>query len=98
MKSPRIALLGLGSMGSRIAQNLLNANYAVVIYNRTADKLQPLLEQGATAAKPLIYYPHASVLIVPDEAVIDLRIWRICRISLFSEYSRENSKSKTGLG
>lgn len=37
-------------MGSRVAQNLLNANHQVVVYNRTADKVIPLLKQGAVYA------------------------------------------------
>lgn len=47
----RIAVLGSGAMGSRIVQNLLNAKYQVVVYNRTLDKVKPLLNQGANYAK-----------------------------------------------
>ncbi|MDX2270765.1 MAG: NAD(P)-dependent oxidoreductase [Cyanobacteriota bacterium] len=46
----RIAILGSGAMGSRLAHNLLKADYAVVVYNRTVSKAQPLLEKGATLA------------------------------------------------
>lgn len=46
----RIAVLGTGAMGSRIVQNLLKANHQVVVYNRSADKVQPLLNQGAVYA------------------------------------------------
>lgn len=46
----RVALLGTGAMGSHFAQNLLNADYQVVVYNRTAEKVKPLLNQGATYA------------------------------------------------
>ncbi|PZD75216.1 2-hydroxy-3-oxopropionate reductase [Acaryochloris thomasi RCC1774] len=45
-----IAVLGLGAMGSRIAQNLLKAGHQVVVYNRTAEKVQPLLNLGAVSA------------------------------------------------
>jgi len=47
----KIAVLGIGAMGSRMAQNLLKANYPVVVYNRTVDKVKPLLEQGAIYAE-----------------------------------------------
>jgi 3-hydroxyisobutyrate dehydrogenase len=64
MNTPKIALLGLGAMGARMAQNLLNANYAVTIYNRSIDKLQPLLEKGATAAAtPKIAAEQADILL-----------------------------------
>ncbi|MEO0376479.1 MAG: NAD(P)-dependent oxidoreductase [Cyanobacteria bacterium P01_A01_bin.17] len=45
-----IAVLGLGAMGSRIAQNLLKTGHQVVAYNRTAEKVQPLLNLGAVSA------------------------------------------------
>jgi 3-hydroxyisobutyrate dehydrogenase len=50
MNTKTVAVLGLGAMGSRIAQNLLGAGYSVVVHNRTAEKAQPLMEQGATFA------------------------------------------------
>jgi 3-hydroxyisobutyrate dehydrogenase-like beta-hydroxyacid dehydrogenase len=46
----RIAILETGSMESRIAQNLLNANYEVVVYNRTPDKAKSLIDRGAIFA------------------------------------------------
>lgn len=46
----RVALLGTGAMGSRLAHNLLQAEHELIVYNRTAHKLEPLLDQGATAA------------------------------------------------
>lgn len=45
-----IALLGLGAMGTRVAQNLLQAGYPLVVYNRTVDRAQALEAQGATVA------------------------------------------------
>ncbi len=47
----RIAFLGTGAMGSRMTQNLLQAQHQLIVYNRTADKLKPLLDQGAVYAK-----------------------------------------------
>ena len=47
---PVIAFLGIGLMGAPMTRNLLNAGYTVHIWNRSADKCQPLLEQGAIAA------------------------------------------------
>ena len=45
----RVAVLGSGAMGSRIVQKL-NSHYQVVVYNRTANKVKPLLNQGAVYA------------------------------------------------
>src|SRR5215213_4584113 len=46
----RVAVLGLGIMGSRMAHRLLGAGFPVAVYNRTADKARPLAEAGATVA------------------------------------------------
>jgi 3-hydroxyisobutyrate dehydrogenase len=60
----RIAVLGLGAMGSRVAQNLLQSGYHVVVYNRTADKATSLVQQGALyAATPKEAAAQADVVI-----------------------------------
>jgi 3-hydroxyisobutyrate dehydrogenase-like beta-hydroxyacid dehydrogenase len=43
----RVAVLGLGLMGSAIALNLLSKNHEVHVYNRTQDRMKPLAEKGA---------------------------------------------------
>jgi len=43
----KVAILGLGLMGSAIAQNLLSKNYEVHAYNRTQEKTKALAEKGA---------------------------------------------------
>jgi 3-hydroxyisobutyrate dehydrogenase len=50
MNKKTVAILGLGAMGSRIAQNLLTAKIPVVVYNRTAAKAKPLIDLGAVDA------------------------------------------------
>lgn len=44
----RVAVLGLGLMGSGIAENLLNKGHEVHVYNRTSSKAKPLEARGAT--------------------------------------------------
>src|ERR1700688_3893940 len=44
----KIAFLGLGSMGSRMAANLLAAGYDVRVWNRTPAAAKRLVEAGAT--------------------------------------------------
>jgi 3-hydroxyisobutyrate dehydrogenase len=46
----RIGFIGLGIMGQGMARNLLRAGFDLTIWNRTAAKMQPLLEAGARAA------------------------------------------------
>ena len=41
-----LGFVGLGAMGSRLARRLLEARFAVVGYNRTAAKAQPLVAAG----------------------------------------------------
>jgi 3-hydroxyisobutyrate dehydrogenase-like beta-hydroxyacid dehydrogenase len=45
------AVIGLGGMGSRIAKRLLDTGHELVVWNRTLEKAQPLVELGATAAE-----------------------------------------------
>ena len=47
---PRVALLGLGIMGSGMAGRLLFANFPLTVYNRNAEKTKPFISAGATAA------------------------------------------------
>lgn len=45
----KIAFLGMGLMGSRMATRLINAQFEVAVWNRTASASTALLEQGAHA-------------------------------------------------
>jgi len=46
-----VALLGLGAMGERMAQRLLDAGIDLTIYNRTAERAAPLAAAGARIAE-----------------------------------------------
>ncbi|HZP04949.1 MAG TPA: NAD(P)-dependent oxidoreductase [Terracidiphilus sp.] len=60
----KIALLGLGTMGSGMAANLLKAGFALTVYNRTAAKARPLVAAGAKlASTPAEAALDASVII-----------------------------------
>lgn len=50
MTQPKIAFIGLGNMGSGIAANLIRAGFDVTLFNRTRQKLAPLLAVGGRAA------------------------------------------------
>lgn len=46
----KIAFLGTGIMGAPMAANLIKAGYGVSVWNRTAEKTEPLAGLGATVA------------------------------------------------
>ncbi len=46
----RIGFVGLGIMGSAMAENLIKASFQVTVWNRTADKCRLLAEKGALVA------------------------------------------------
>jgi 3-hydroxyisobutyrate dehydrogenase-like beta-hydroxyacid dehydrogenase len=46
----KLALLGLGKMGAEVAGQLLRAGHSLTVFNRSAAKAQPLVEQGARLA------------------------------------------------
>jgi 3-hydroxyisobutyrate dehydrogenase/glyoxylate/succinic semialdehyde reductase len=47
----KIGFIGLGIMGSRMAANLRKKGHELIVHNRTKDKAQPLLDQGASWAE-----------------------------------------------
>jgi 3-hydroxyisobutyrate dehydrogenase len=67
-----VTLLGLGTMGSGMAINLLKAGFKLTAYNRTEAKAQPLVAAGARyAATPAEAARNASIVIgmLADDAV-----------------------------
>lgn len=72
----KIAYLGMGIMGRGMASNLVEAGYDVTVWNRTAEKAQPVIENGATQAEtPAEAVQDADVIMYclsDDEAVEDL--------------------------
>jgi 3-hydroxyisobutyrate dehydrogenase-like beta-hydroxyacid dehydrogenase len=60
-----VAVLGLGTMGSRIARRLLEAGNEVVVWNRTAERAEPLVELGAAvAATPAEATSAAEIVLI----------------------------------
>src|SRR5438046_10720761 len=45
-----ISYLGLGTMGSGMAANLLEAGYKLTVWNRNSEKCEPLARKGARVA------------------------------------------------
>ena len=69
-----IGFIGLGNMGLAMATNLLKAGFELRVYNRTAEKVRPLLEQGATLARsPAEAAEPGGVVVtmVSDDAAVE---------------------------
>ena len=60
----RVSVVGLGRMGSALANTLLDGHYKVTVWNRTAAKAEPLVEAGATLAASVNEAIDGSEIIV----------------------------------
>ena len=62
---PRLGFIGLGAMGSRMADRLLAAGYDLTVFNRSPERARPLQERGATVAPtPSAVARNAEVVLV----------------------------------
>ena len=43
-----VTVIGLGAMGSALARTVLQAGYSVTVWNRSSDKIKPLVDIGAS--------------------------------------------------
>ncbi|OMC16886.1 6-phosphogluconate dehydrogenase [Mycolicibacter heraklionensis] len=67
-----VGFIGLGNMGSGMAANLLKAGHTVTAYNRSAAKVEALVQLGATAAHTVADACHGDVvqtMLADDDAV-----------------------------
>jgi len=69
----QLGFIGLGNMGSRIAQRLLNHGYQVAVYDRDVTKAEAIAVNGGIVAKNLLELAQTSDVILScltnDEAV-----------------------------
>ena len=67
----KIAFLGIGLMGSRMATRLINAGFPVAVWNRTPSACNELISKGATALdfKDIGQYPVILTCLADDHAV-----------------------------
>jgi 3-hydroxyisobutyrate dehydrogenase-like beta-hydroxyacid dehydrogenase len=67
-----IGFLGLGNMGAAMAANLLHADHTVTAYNRSFDKVEALVAEGARPARTVAEACRADVVVsmlANDDAV-----------------------------
>ncbi|HMH05196.1 MAG TPA: NAD(P)-dependent oxidoreductase [Terriglobales bacterium] len=77
MVKPRVAILGLGIMGSGMASRLLSAGFPVAVYNRNLAKTAAFSSAGAfVAGSPREAASHADIIIsmVADD-IASRNIW-----------------------
>src|SRR5579863_9044038 len=71
MSKPKVAILGLGIMGSGMANRLLSANFPLAVYNRNREKSIPFASAGAfVVASPREAASRSEIILsmVADDA------------------------------
>src|SRR5205823_333163 len=58
-----VGFAGIGRMGLAMARNLLRAGFPLAVWNRTADRCTPLVDEGATAAAGPTALAVASIVV-----------------------------------
>ena len=69
-----VGIAGLGMMGAAITQRLIEVGHTLSVWNRSADKVKPVVAAGATAAATpaaLAGASEAIITILTDAAAID---------------------------
>lgn len=65
-----IGIIGLGLLGSALAERVIGAGFPTVVYNRTREKAKPLLDSGATwSDNPLADCERILVCLYTTETV-----------------------------
>jgi 2-hydroxy-3-oxopropionate reductase len=75
---PGVGLIGLGLMGKPMARNLLKAQFPLVVWNRTKERADDLVRDGAKfASSPREAAAQADVLItiVSDPPAVEQVLW-----------------------
>ena len=73
----KLAMIGLGRMGMNMARRLLAGNHEVIAYNRTAEKTNQLVKEGAIGAYSLqevaekLSPPRIAWLMLPAGQLVD---------------------------
>jgi 3-hydroxyisobutyrate dehydrogenase-like beta-hydroxyacid dehydrogenase len=69
----KVGFIGLGHMGSGMAQNLLKAGHEVMVYNRTPEKVKSLVAQGARRAAAVADTCKGDVVItmLADDSAVE---------------------------
>jgi len=70
----KVGFIGLGTMGRPMAETLLSAGHALVVYNRTRERTDPLHERGVRVAESPREAAHDADVVVTmlaDDAAVE---------------------------
>ena len=70
----KVGLCGTGKMGTAIAARLMDQGHDVTVWNRTADRMAPLIDNGAIAAESpaaLAQVCETVIVMVYDDDAVD---------------------------
>ena len=103
-RNTKIAFLGMGLMGSRMATRLIQAGFSVAVWNRTASACDVLIDMGATALElqDIGQYPVILTCLADDaavQAVYDQIQVQLCAQQVivdFSSLSVDQTKALAG--
>ena len=105
MANKRIGLAGAGRMGSAIGERILAAGFPLAVHNRTAAKLAPLVERGATpTSSPAELVASADIVltVLTDDAAVNAVYADLLAGNaagrLFAECSTVRTATTVGLG
>lgn len=79
----QVAVIGLGRMGMNMARRLLQGGHSVVVYNRTHQKTDQMVREGAEGAYDLreltaaLSPPRTVWMMLPAGAAIDMHIHQL---------------------
>lgn len=63
-ESRNVSVIGLGNMGSALAEALLNSGHRVTVWNRTVSKSDPLSASGTSVAPSVVEATRSAEVIV----------------------------------
>ena len=103
-RNTKIAFLGMGLMGSRMATRLIQAGFSVAVWTRTASACDVLIDMGATALElqDIGQYPVILTCLADDaavQAVYDQIQAQLCAQQVivdFSSLSVDQTKALAG--
>ena len=103
-RNTKIAFLGMGLMGSRMATRLIQAGFSMAVWNRTASACDVLIDMGATALElqDIGQYPIILTCLADDaavQAVYDQIQAQLCAQQVivdFSSLSVDQTKALAG--
>src|SRR4051812_48815703 len=82
----QIGMIGLGRMGMNMARRLLQAKHDVVVYNRTASKVEEMVKEGAVGTTTIADFvkrlkaPRIVWLMLPTGQPLEEHIAQLSRL------------------